>query len=499
MTRVPRAVLVVLGGAVLALSACAPEGETPEGGDQTRSVAGRIPDGCDWWKGSGYEGEPPTFSEGRWLRRELKDFGLWELHQLLSRPPKGASFTTDAFERVRAYAAAAIQKNRLQRDLNQALSEDPALPPPAASVAEQRAKVATARAALEAQNSAVEAILRDQLAAALSESGFFTAHFLCTALHLGSAELESGLKNVLYRVTGKSAGSAKGVDYAGCVKVLGRVLPSSREAAFPPPLFSFGEPPVFLFVSPRTSLDSSAVAMFDTTLDLSDSRRVEKTLEGRCDVSAYMAQVGGVAVLPTLVGYNNSGSVVPMLVTIAHEWTHVYLGAMPLGRAYGKSYDLKSVNETVADLVGAELAELMARRHYPVEWQAYDAPAPTDQAPEFNLGKARSDLRVQVEELLGQGLVKEAEETMEAERRSWLAHTDRHGDRYWVRRVNQAYLGFYGAYASTDGASRIGARLRELRRASSSLFAFLDRVSRIDSIEPCAGCTSLFPPAPSGR
>ena len=42
--------------------------------------------------------------------------------------------------------------------------------------------------------------------------------------------------------------------------------------------------------------------------------------------------------------------------TAAHEWVHHYLAFYPLGASYFRSQDLRTLNETVADVVGDEVA-----------------------------------------------------------------------------------------------------------------------------------------------
>ena len=62
------------------------------------------------------------------------------------------------------------------------------------------------------------------------------------------------------------------------------------------------------------------------------------------------------------------------------------------------------------------------------------------------------------------------------ERRAWLSDKG-----YYVRRLNTAYLSFYGAYAGTDNPYE--ARLRRLRQRSGSLQEFLLVVGSVDSVE----------------
>jgi hypothetical protein len=91
------------------------------------------------------------------------------------------------------------------------------------------------------------------------------------------------------------------------------------------------------------------------------------------------------------------------------------------------------------------------------------------------------ETRVTVDELLEQGKIEEAEAYME-ERRLFFRE---HG--YIIRKLNQAYFAFHGAYADQPGGAAgedpVGAAVRQLRENSPSLAAFLNRISWMTSFE----------------
>ena len=83
-----------------------------------------------------------------------------------------------------------------------------------------------------------------------------------------------------------------------------------------------------------------------------------------------------------------------------------------------------------------------------------------------------------MDEYLAQGEVERAEEFME-EKRQYLMSKG-----YHVRKLNQAYFAFYGAYADQPTSiSPIGDELKMLREQSSSLKEFLSTVSSMTSRE----------------
>jgi hypothetical protein len=197
-----------------------------------------------------------------------------------------------------------------------------------------------------------------------------------------------------------------------------------------------------------------------------------------------VAGVGGVGTYPSAVPLDVDYG--HLLETVAHEWLHQYLFFRPLGSRYFRDPALATINETVADIAGRELGALAAER-YPLSTtlpaeeeglpagQAGAGATPTPGAG-IDFNQVMRELRLEVDRLLAEGKVAEAESLMEA-RRQFLAD---HG--YYIRRINQAYFAFHGLYADTPASSSpIGPKLDELRRRSSSLGDFIRTAARITS------------------
>jgi hypothetical protein len=91
------------------------------------------------------------------------------------------------------------------------------------------------------------------------------------------------------------------------------------------------------------------------------------------------------------------------------------------------------------------------------------------------------ETRLTVDALLADGNIEEAEEYME-ERRRFLWDNG-----YHIRRLNQAYFAFYGAYADVPGGAAgddpVGAAVRALRAQSGSLAEFLSRIAWMSTYE----------------
>ena len=89
--------------------------------------------------------------------------------------------------------------------------------------------------------------------------------------------------------------------------------------------------------------------------------------------------------------------------------------------------------------------------------------------------------RERADELLAKGQIEEAEEYMEARRQVFWEHG------YRIRKLNQAYFAFYGAYADLPGGAAgedpVGEAVRDLRAQSPTLADFLKRISWMTSFE----------------
>jgi hypothetical protein len=86
--------------------------------------------------------------------------------------------------------------------------------------------------------------------------------------------------------------------------------------------------------------------------------------------------------------------------------------------------------------------------------------------------------RVTVDELLEQGDIEEAEAYMEARRQIFWQNG------YYIRRINQAYFAFHGAYADQPGGAAgddpVGAAVRELWALLDSPVEFLRTMAWMD-------------------
>ncbi len=254
------------------------------------------------------------------------------------------------------------------------------------------------------------------------------------------------------------------------VSPLGR-FPFVRPELTPGVFFQLGALPDLLVVAPRDRIELIGSVLIQPGL----SPQQVEDLENRADglgVASVVTGIGGLAAYPSMLP--DSQSARDLLVTVAHEWTHHYLAFRPLGMAYFANYRMTEINETVADMVGHEIGTTIYDRIY-----APLAPAPP--RPSASAGSsspARPDfwtlmrrIRLTVEGYLQRHDVDGATAYM-AQQRQELA---RQG--YYVRRLNTAYLSFFGSYAG--GANPYEPKLRQLRARSPSVGAFLQTVSQV--------------------
>ncbi len=123
---------------------------------------------------------------------------------------------------------------------------------------------------------------------------------------------------------------------------------------WPPVDFEFTDAPRTLVTSPRDRIELRSADLLRADLSLPELEAIENETEALRDVSALAFPIGGVGAYPAIIDYPSDYR--RALIIAAHEWTHHYLFFRPLGLHYYSSNDLRTINETVANLVGNEMA-----------------------------------------------------------------------------------------------------------------------------------------------
>lgn len=265
----------------------------------------------------------------------------------------------------------------------------------------------------------------------------------------------------------------------------------------PPVLYHVTPLPYALIVSPRSVIREEANISLNPGMNVDQMNTLENHVSQGLNVSALVVPVGGIGIYPTMVMQTSDLSF--LLETISHEWTHNFLTLRPLGISYDVSPPLRTMNETTASIVGKEIGMETLRRYYPElapppEQPGQQPGGSTPAAkPAFDFNAQMHATRVEVDKLLSEGKITQAEQYMNARR---LVFWD-HG--YLIRKLNQAYFAFYGAYADVPGGAAgndpVGPAVRKLRTESPSLAAFLNRISWMTTFEQLQRAVAA---APSG-
>lgn len=253
--------------------------------------------------------------------------------------------------------------------------------------------------------------------------------------------------------------------------------------AVPPLLFHTTPLPKALIASPRTSIQQDVDISLLADLTLEQISQLERQVEAATGESVLVVDVGGIGIYPTMVMRSSN---LPWIVdTITHEWTHNYLTVRPLGLNYDTSPELRTMNETTASISGNEISQKVLKRYYPEylskleDGQKLASLKMPDNT--FDFRAEMHATRVHVDELLAAGKTAEAERYMEERRIVFVDHG------YEIRKLNQAYFAFYGAYADTPGGAAgedpVGPAVRKLREQSASLADFLRTIGKMNSFE----------------
>ena len=263
----------------------------------------------------------------------------------------------------------------------------------------------------------------------------------------------------------------------------------------PPLLYHVTPLPLALIVSPRDAIRQDAIVTLLPDLTLEQITALEQRVEEALGVSALVVEIGGLGTYPPMVA--STSNLGWLSDTIVHEWTHNYLDFRPLGWNYSTSGELRTMNETTASIVGGEVGRGVMRTYYPDQLPALGyveriAPPAWMQtnlqaAQSFDYRVEMHTTRLQVDALLADGKIEEAEQYMEMRRRFFWDNG------YQIRRLNQAYFAFHGAYADAPvgaaGRDPVGPAVRRLRAEADTLAEFLNRISWLTSFEELKALT----------
>ncbi len=384
------------------------------------------------------EGLPPGEMETR-INRELDseqfDFLGWEVEALWGKlthsliAPQRYLSESDRHDVLLDYLERVAEAQRIEWEIYRVYT-DPEVNDPAAAATDLRAQLAESRAAVEARQPLVEAILEEQVACILADEGF---------------------------------------------GVMGQEVPPIGAHFTPLPLM--------LMISPRDHIENIFTLGLRHGLDVARQEAIEEQVDASHDVSSLVTRIGGLSAYPAML--LESSSLEWVVEVTAHEWVHHYLAPRPLGWNYDAVPEARVINETVASIVGTKVGRHVIARYYPEHLPSEPAPeeseekAPPPELPEFDFRMEMRKTRIWVDKLLAEGKIEEAEIYMEERRQMFVDQG------YHIRKLNQAYFAFHGAYAAEPGAAGedpIGPAVQELYALSPDLHAFAAQAARVTTL-----------------
>ena len=247
-------------------------------------------------------------------------------------------------------------------------------------------------------------------------------------------------------------------------------------SVWPPVDIELTGPPRVLAISPRSRIELASRSILRPGLSLDEAVAIEARVEGDGGTSAAVMPLGGLSTYPAIV--TDGASYADTVEASAHEWVHHHLSFFPLGFSAPGNRETLRISETVADLAGDEIARVVLAL-------SGDPTAAIEGAPGGSVAeRARAQasrlsdrdvtlraLRLEVDALLLEGRVEQAERRME-EVRLELAERGIN-----LRRLNQAYFAWTGTYAARgDSIDTLAGELREIRGLSQTLPRFIEAV-----------------------
>ena len=271
----------------------------------------------------------------------------------------------------------------------------------------------------------------------------------------------------------------------------------------PPVKMHFTPLPQLLIISPRDRIERAYQLNLVHGLSTAEREAIEAQIDESFDVSSLVTGIGGLSAYPSML--LESSSINWVTEVTAHEWTHHYLTPRPLGWHYLSSGETRTINETVASIMGQEVGRRVVARYYPEYLPVEPKPASEadlereeDSEPDeplaFDFRREMRETRVRVDELLAEGRIEEAEEYMEERRQLFVQ------EGYAIRKLNQAYFAFHGAYADQPGAAGedpIGPAVREAFARSPDLRTFVSKLAGVTTLEELEDVLETLPAQPA--
>jgi len=359
------------------------------------------------------------------------DFLSWEVGAIVDKA-EGVLANNDAFldeasrqQTVLDYLSLIQQSQQIEGQINQ-IYTDPTVADPAAATAVLQTQLSQLRTEISARQPVAEAIVQDQVSQILVDEEF---------------------------------------------GVLGQ--------AWPPVMMRMTPLPALLIISPRDHIERIYGVSLVPGLSAAEMDALETAVFEQLNLSALVVPIGGLGTYPAMI--METSSINWLAEVTSHEWSHHWMSFFPVGWHYSDP-QVRIINETIASIFDQEIGNRVIARYYP-EYVLPPANPPTaelaiPEPPAFDYGAELAATRIHAEELLAMGDIEGAEAYLEAQRQVFLENG------YGIRKLNQAYFAFYGAYAAVPGATGsdpTGPMLRDIQASTNSPREFMEIVAPIST------------------
>tara|TARA_B100001029_G_C14981061_1_gene406045 strand:- start:61 stop:1056 length:996 start_codon:yes stop_codon:yes gene_type:complete len=242
---------------------------------------------------------------------------------------------------------------------------------------------------------------------------------------------------------------------------------------FPTPEFTVGNSPKLLVTSPRNKIERGSELLINSSISLIEIEKIENAIEEEENLSSIIIDIGGIAAYPAIIKESNNQR--QLFLTFSHEWLHQYLIFHPLGRSYFSNTKMKEINETLANIFSAKLLDSLCLKEFELKKEICSIEDKVKN--EFDYSKFMKNLRLDVDNLLLERKILEAEKLMED---SALILNN---NGFKIRKINQAWFAFNGTYGdSPSSVSNIDDELLKFIDNQTTIKIAIDELKNINSV-----------------
>ena len=242
---------------------------------------------------------------------------------------------------------------------------------------------------------------------------------------------------------------------------------------FPTPEFTVGNSPKLLVTSPRNKIERGSELLINSSISLIEIEKIENVIEEEENLSSIIIDIGGIAAYPAIIKESNSQR--QLFLTFSHEWLHQYLIFHPLGRSYFSNVKMKEINETLANIFSTKLLDSLCLKEFELKKEICSIENKVKN--EFDYSKFMKNLRLDVDSLLLEKKILEAEKLMED---STLILNN---NGFKIRKINQAWFAFNGTYGdSPSSISNIDVELLKFIDNQTTIKTAIDELKNINSV-----------------